>query len=137
MAFLGDDDYDVQARNEIMQVLQITTSSRGLAENMAEEEITAYLRPRGYDVPAIFAQTGDARNPLIIMYMIDIVIYHLHSNTATRVMPKTRADRYTAAIDWLTKVNAGDLDPSLPKIPDTTPDPLFRLSSDNKYFSRW
>lgn len=140
MSFLTDDDFDVQTRNELMRVLQVSDLSRGMAENMAEEEITAYLRPRGYDIAAIFSADGDERNPLIIMRMIDIVIYHLCSNIPSRAVPKVREDRYNAAIDWLDKVNDGRLDPSLPKIPNTdTSDstPTIRLGSNTKYSHRW
>lgn len=137
MSFLVDTDFDVQARSELMQVLQISSISRDMAETMAEEEITGYLRPRGYDIPLIFSATGVNRNPLIIMRMIDMIIYHLHSNTPARAMPKLREDRYNAALLWLDKVNMGSLDPSLPKIAGTATDPIYRFGSGCKTFKRW
>lgn len=141
MPFLNDSDYDVQARAEVMRILEVSTISRGMAENMAEEEMTSYLRPRGYDIPAIFSAIEAERNPLIIMYMIDIALYHLHSNITTRATPAIREKRYDAAIDWLEKVSRGSLDPSLP-YKSITPDdsdatPLMKLGGGDKYFSRW
>lgn len=140
MSFLTDDDFDVQIRQEMLRVIAQSTLSRELAENMAEEEITGYLRPRGYDIPAIFAATGPERNPMIIMRMIDMVVYHLSSNVPKSVISDTRQKRYEAAIDWLEKVNAGKLDPSLPKIqlPDTADStPGIRLGTNKKYSHRW
>lgn len=138
MSFLTETDYDVQIRTEVRNVVNQTNASQALAELMAQEEMTGYLRPRGYDVAAIFAATGANRNPLIIMYMIDIVLYHLHSNIVTRAMPKTREDRYNAAIAWLDKVSRGLLEPQLPKVQepeDATPN--MKLGSNQQYFKRW
>ena len=137
MSFLTDQDYDVQTRSTILSVLTTDALSRANAENMAQEEITSYLRPRGYDVAAIFSATGTGRNSLIIMYMIDMAVYHLHSSIAGRAIPKNREDRYKAAIEWLNKVNHGKLDPSLPKIPDLSTDPSWRFGDNGKYFSEW
>jgi phage gp36-like protein len=139
MSFLIDSDFDVQSRTELMRVLEVSTLSRPMAENMAEAEISSYLRPRGCDIPAIFSASGDDRHPLIIMRMIDIVIYHLCSNINGRAVPDTRQKRYDAAIDWLDKVNRGLLDPDLPMIVDETkdPTPTIRLGTNQKYSSRW
>jgi len=136
MNFLTEDDFGVQIRTEVLSVLTVSTTSLDIAENMAQEQITSYISTR-YDAAATFSATGVDRNPLIIMYMIDLLLYHLHSNTAGRVIPKHREDRYAAAIDWLTKVNSGDLIPTLTAIAATTPDPIFRFGSDWKYSNRW
>jgi len=138
MPFLIEDDYSVQIRTEVKSIIAVSPASQLLAEQMAEEEMTGYLRPRGYDVPAIFTAAGALRNPLIIMYMIDIVLYHLYSNIATRAMPKTREDRYTAAISWLDKVRDGKLDPDLPRVADPEDaTPNIKLGSNPKYAKRY
>jgi hypothetical protein len=137
MNFLTDDDFiEYQVRTEVLSVLTISTTSLDTAELAAQEQVTTYINTR-FDAAATFAATDTARNPLIVMYMIDLVLYHLHSNTAGRVMPKTRQDRFDAAIVWLTKVNDGSLIPTLLPIPSTTPDPIYRFGSDWQYANRW
>lgn len=135
MNFLTDDDFtQYQVRNEVLTVLKISDTSLDSAELAAQEQMSSYLRTR-FDVAATFAATGADRNPLIVMYMIDLVLYHLHSNTAARVMPKERESRYKAAIEWLHKVNEGSLIPALTALPNT--DPVYRFGSDDQYSSRW
>lgn len=140
MPFLTDTDYSVQIRTEVKAIIAAQDGSQDTAEQMAEEEMSSYLRPRGYDIPAIFSAIGANRNPLIIMYMIDLVLYHLYSNTAARAMPKNREDRYNAAISWLSKVNGGGLDPDLP-VKETSGDvdgtPKLKLGSNPKYSKRY
>lgn len=137
MAFLTETDYDVQIRTEIKAVINQSGSSQALAEQMAEAEMIGYLRPRGYDTAGIFSATAEDRNPVIMMYLIDMVLYHLHSNIVTRAMPKTRADRYEAAISWLDKVSRGQLDPALPLLETEDSTPTLKTGSNTKYRSRW
>lgn len=138
MAFLVQTDYEVQIRTEVKAIITQTNASLELAEQMAEAEMIGYLRPRGYDTVGIFTAAGTNRNALLIMYMIDMVLYHIHSNVATRAMPKVREDRYNAAISWLEKVSRGQLDPDLPKLADPEDSsPTFKLGSNTKYSARW
>jgi len=135
MNFLTDEDFtEYQVRTEVLNVLKISDTTLDTAELAAQEEISTYLRTR-FDVVATFSATGLDRNPLIVMYMIDLVLYHLHSNTASRVMPKERENRHKAAITWLSKVNEGKLIPALTALPNT--DPVYRFGSDEQYSSRW
>jgi len=137
MNFLTDDDFtEYQVRNEVLSVLKISDTTLDTAELTAQEQMSSYLRTR-YDVANIFNKTADDRNPLIIMYMIDLILYHLHSNTASRVMPKVREDRHKAAVEWLEKVNRDKLLPDLPQLPDTTIDPVYRFGSNTYVSSRW
>lgn len=59
---------------------------------------------------------GDPRNAQVVMYMIDIVCYHVHSNLNPRNIPQLRMDRYQNAISWLKMVNGGDVTADLPEI---------------------
>jgi hypothetical protein len=117
-------------------VLKISESTLDAAELVAIEQVTSYLRTR-FDMVATFSAVGTDRNPLIIMYMIDLILYHLHSNTPGRVVPKVRGDRFDAAITWLEKVNDSKLEPTLPPLLTATPDPLFRFGSKRKVTHRW
>jgi len=67
---------------------------------------------------------GDNRNQQIVMYLIDITLYHLHSRINPRNVPELRAIRYDGmnalqtggAIGWLKKVASGDITADLPVI---------------------
>lgn len=138
MNFLTDDDFvQFQVRDAVLSVLKISTLTLDTAELAAQEQMSSYLRAR-FDCAAVFSASGLTRNPLIVMYMIDLILYHLHSNTPSRVMPKIREDRFNAAIAWLTSVNSpGGLIPDLPALPSDTPDPVMRLGTNTKYSQRY
>jgi hypothetical protein len=57
---------------------------------------------------------ADNRDQQIVMYLIDIVLFHIHSRIAPRNVPELRAARYTNAINWLNMVKTGDVTPELP-----------------------
>jgi len=66
---------------------------------------------------------GDNRNQQIVMYLLDITLYHLHSRINPRNIPDLRKERYDGnnatqnggAIAWL-KVASGDITADLPQI---------------------
>lgn len=45
--------------------------------------------------------SGDNRSQQLVMYMVDIVLFHLHSRIAPRNIPQLRYDRYRNAKQWL------------------------------------
>lgn len=67
---------------------------------------------------------GDNRNQLIVMYLLDITLYHLHARINPRNVPDLRKDRYDGnretqtlgAIGWLKKIAKGDINADLPNI---------------------
>lgn len=59
---------------------------------------------------------GDNRNQQIKVYMIDICLYHLHTNINPRNIPQLRIDRYTNAINWCKMINRGEITANLPEI---------------------
>ena len=61
---------------------------------------------------------GDNRNQQIVLYMVDITLYHLHSRINPRNIPQLRADRYDDATAWLKMVASGDITAALPEIVD-------------------
>lgn len=119
MAFLEEEDYKVQIQEyELDELTQEDGTALAKAELMAQEEMQSYLRSR-FDIGVIFTQTGNDRNPLLIMYLIDITLYHLFSAITPRNVPQIRMDRYDMAIRWLDKVRKGDIDAGLPLIVNT------------------
>jgi phage gp36-like protein len=118
MAFLIEDDYKLQVRNyELDELTEYNNAVRMQSELAAQTEMESYLRDR-YDVADIFSNTDDDRNPLIVMYMVDIALYHLFSAITPRNVPQIRMDRYDAAINWLKAVASGKINPGLPVAED-------------------
>lgn len=114
MPFLEEDDYKVQIRDfELEELTGYTNGIRLKSETAAQAEMESYLRDR-YKVEDIFSDAGDDRNPLIVMYLIDMALYHLFSAITPRQVPQIRMDRYDAAINWLKAVASGKLNPALP-----------------------
>jgi hypothetical protein len=67
---------------------------------------------------------GDNRNQQIVMYLIDITLFHIHSRINPRNIPDLRKERYDGnnptqnggAIAWLKRVASGDITADLPQI---------------------
>lgn len=115
--FLSDADYAGQILPEIKTAIAADPTIWSGATLQAEEEITGYLRSR-YDVASVFSQVGTARNPRIVLLMVDLVLYHCHSRVAPRNIPEIREIRYEQAIKWLESVMKGFILPSLPMLED-------------------
>lgn len=70
---------------------------------------------------------GDNRNPQVVMYLIDILLYHLHSRINPRNIPELRNIRYDGngpmqiggAIGWLKNVQKGKVSLALNEIQPT------------------
>ncbi len=116
MAFLTDDDYDVQLRSEIGRIIDTTDDKIKLrrAEDFAIAQIKNYIGGR-YDLDKVFNCPKDERNDFIVMITIDIALYHLWSKEGANKIPQTRTDRYADALDWLKAVQKG-ADTQLPLI---------------------
>lgn len=119
----------------------------------AEQEVKAYFyinhkkefldgRLR-YDVDKIFSATGAGRNPLILNLVVTVAVWHLVVLSNPDVIHDIIKDRYDRAIDWLKKLNKGEI--SLGNLPlleekidnqnpeeDTKQQP-FRFGSRNKF----
>lgn len=125
MAFLTDSDYKSLICDEDLDiVIQSDIDVRAKAELMGIEQMKGYLNQR-FDTTAIFAATGDDRNHLVVMYLVDIALYHLYSNLPNRLGLEQRRTRYEDALKWLKDVSNGLVTPPLPT-PDLTiaSDPL-------------
>lgn len=116
MPYLVDADYNKQITSDnLSQIISADTTIRTDAERAAEAEITSYLSHR-YKISTEFAKSGTDRNPQIVLYYIDIVLYHLHSRINPRNIPTLRMDRYDSAISWLKMAAKGDITAALDKI---------------------
>lgn len=118
MAFITDDDYDVQSQNDVLKLLDNSNDKHRLrqAEKYAIGEINKRLAGR-YDMANVFNKTGDDRDWYIVMITIDIAIYHLYSQKAPRQIPEYRQIRYDTAIEFLRDAGNGTNPTDLPPIP--------------------
>ena len=126
-------DYGDAIKDNILDdIVETDTDLIDKAENKAIALMKGYLNAR-YDVDAIFSQTGDDRNPVILMYAVDIALYLLHRRISWRDVPAWRKDRYAEAKEWLTKVNAQEInDPTLPKVTGDITRDFIRYGSNRK-----
>lgn len=137
MIFLTDNDFDVQIRAWVIGKLKAgNTSVANTAELMAIEEIQGYLSAK-YDVAAVFAATGTARNPLIVMRTIDVMLYHMHSAIAPDNVPELRDKRYREGIDWLEKIAMEKIQVNLPLLDEENPSSTMRFGGDKRTSYRW
>lgn len=116
MAFLTFNDYKTLIKDDVIQAVMDNDRKILLeAEMMAQQEMESYLNQR-FVVAQIFNKIGEERNALILMYMIDITLYHIHARINPKFMPDIRKERYEVALTWLDKVSRGQLSPDLPLI---------------------
>lgn len=116
--FITEIDYKTLADPRALEIFQQSDpENRGRAERMAAEEIAGYLRNR-YDTGRIFSAMREERNPLIVMYAMDITLYHLSTWLPQKMGFEIRAIRYKVAIEWLEKVQKGMVMPDLPCLTD-------------------
>jgi phage gp36-like protein len=121
MPFLTDDDYKTLIKTDILAIVtRQDPTVRTTAERIAQSQIESYLRHK-YDVAATFGKTGTDRAPDLVMYMMDIVLYHIHSAVSPQQIPDLRVKRYDDAIEWLKAVASGKLSADLPLLPAPEP----------------
>lgn len=133
-SFLNIDDYKPLIQDHILeQVLEDDNTILDEVEEMAVSEMRSYLNGR-FNCDEIFSATGSDRNPAILLYCMDMALYHLHSRVTPRNVSELRMDRYDAAIMWLDKVVSGELAPDLPlrKDEDDNPENRLRWGSNPK-----
>lgn len=84
----------------------------------AISEMRAYLE-KTYDCNKIFSARGDERHSLILMFALDIAIYHIFSIHNPYKIADIRKERYERALDWLKAVAKGELTISdAPRLPE-------------------
>ncbi|MCS6821697.1 MAG: DUF1320 domain-containing protein [Microscillaceae bacterium] len=114
MVWLTEQDLRKQIRGSVLaQIIEQDASLLHEAELATLAEIESYLRQR-FDVAQIWATTAEQRNGLLVMYAVDILLYHLHSRINPNQIPEIRVKRYDDALEWLKAVSKATLSPALP-----------------------
>ena len=117
--FITIKDYDATIHKEILDALTRDDESLiEICEDRAIIDMRGYLSAR-YDVDAIFAAEGEARNQLVLMMAIDIAVYHLFCIHNPMKLSKMRENRYDRAVEWLKQVAAFKITiDGAPKLPE-------------------
>lgn len=122
--FIDTTDYDATIHREILDSLLRKDSASydpqiiEICEDRAVAEMRSYLN-KTYDCDAVFSATGNDRHALILMFAIDISVYHIFCQHNPYKMAKIRQDRYDRAIEWLKGIMKGDITiDGAPLLPD-------------------
>ena len=103
----------VITERHLMQLIEQDTALLDETEAVGIREMSAYLCQR-FDTDALFEDGKATDYPEVVMYLTDIVLYHLHTRLAPGKVPEVRAQRYLDAQKWLTDVREGKLCADLP-----------------------
>lgn len=122
--FINTSDYDATIHREILDSLLRKESTTydpqiiEICEDRAVAEMRGYLN-KTYDCDKIFSAEGGDRNALILMFALDITVYHIFCQHNPYKMSKIRQDRYDRAIEWLKGVMTGDITiDGAPRLPE-------------------
>ena len=110
--FINITDYDASIHREILDAVSRQDEAIiEVIEDRAIAEMKGYLFTR-YNTDLIFATQGTDRHQLILMFAIDIAIYHLFCIHNPVKLSQMRKDRYDRALAWLKQV--GNINNPLP-----------------------
>lgn len=112
--FIDITDYDASIHKEIIDSLLRQGTAEydpqiiEICEDRAIAEMRSYLNKK-YDCNRIFDARGTDRHALILMFALDIAIFHIFCQHNPYKMSKIRQDRYDRAVEWLKGVMRGDV----------------------------
>jgi hypothetical protein len=113
MAYFQNDDFNLLIQDvNLQQIINQNEAIRQQAELVAIGEARSYLIQK-YLFDEELLKSGDDRDSQLLNYMIDLVLYHLHSRIAPRNIPQLRQTRYDNALAWLKMCAMGDVTPKL------------------------
>ena len=100
----------------------------------AVSEMKSYLASR-YDVDAIFAATGNDRDPLILEDTKVIAVWNLIRLSNSELIYEQWRERYDRVIDFMKQVAEGSVTPALPIATDEHGNPIIksRFGSNPKF----
>lgn len=122
--FITIQDYDASIHKEILDsLLRVDAPTYDpqiveICEDRAIAEMRSYMN-KTYDCDAIFSATGSDRHQLVLMFAIDIAIYHIYCQHNPYKISPIRQQRYDRAIEWLRGLQNGDITiDSAPRLPE-------------------
>lgn len=78
----------------------------------------------------------DPRNPLIVLRMVYITLYHAHKALPGSQIPQLRIDDYDISLQWLKDVATGLINPILPEA-EVEGNTLVLYGSEERRTTRW
>lgn len=84
------------------------------AIDAAVQEAYGYLG--AFDREKIFSSEGPGRNPLLLIFVKDIAVWHFVNLCNAGTDLQLRQTRYERAVAWLRQVQKGELTPALPVV---------------------
>ena len=91
--FINPDDYDASIHREILDsIIRQDEAVLEICEDQAIAQMKSYLGSR-YDCEKIFSARGKDRNALILMFAIDITLYHVCSILKSSLLSARNATR--------------------------------------------
>jgi hypothetical protein len=140
MAFITEDDYTTLITPEDLEVIQQATEQNRLnAEIAAIEYFSGYIRSR-YNTDALFAKLADERDNNLLIFIIDQVLYTLHSNLPGNLIPEIRMQRKEELDKWLLQIQNGKFQPNWPtwdSDEETDQGNPIKFGSNTKMGSSW
>lgn len=113
--FINPEDYDASMHREILEsIIREDEAVLEICEDQAIEQMKSYLGAR-YDCQKIFSARGKERNALILMFAIDITLYHVCSIHNPQKFSSLRKERYERAMEWLKGVSKMEI--GIPEAP--------------------
>ncbi len=111
MAFLTPEELSTHLYADVMHAISNNDNTNvQTAINAATAEAQGYMSR--YDAVTILGKAGDERDPILLMYLKDMAVWHLIALGNPGIEMELRENRYNSAIGWLTKIQAGKVVPS-------------------------
>lgn len=115
MAFITPEELETHLYKENIEAISREDGTiLTAAIDAAIEEAYGYLG--AYDRKRIFSATGSRRNPLLLIFVKDIAVWHFVNLCNAGCDLELREKRYDRAIAWLRQVQKGETTANLPVI---------------------
>ena len=88
------------------------------AIDAAVQEAKSYLK--AYDITAEMQKQAGERNPLLVIFIKDIAVWHFVNICNVNTRMELRQDRDERAVAWLRAVQKGEVLPDLPPVVDAS-----------------
>ncbi|MGB4134251.1 MAG: hypothetical protein BWY89_00046 [Bacteroidetes bacterium ADurb.BinA012] len=119
---------------------QLTAISGSSTEDLTRAIHAAIAEARGYltawnvdeELSKSPGANPDTRNPLLVIYIKDIAVWHYINKCNVDTSLELRRDRYGRAVDWLKEVQRGAVNPGLPAMPEAERTGVVIFSSNPK-----
>lgn len=115
MAFITPEELETHLYKENIEAISREDGTiLTAAIDAAIEEAYGYLG--AYDRKRIFSATGSRRNPLLLIFVKDIAVWHFVNLCNAGCDLVLREKRYDRAVAWLRQVQKGETTANLPVI---------------------